>query len=491
MGQRTRRGARFGRKTEIGCGKLSRLFAVAIGLRSREVKSSLVSRWFSPDFPFRPGKSRIHYGWIIAVIGTIGIICSIPGQTMGVSVFTDRLIDNLAISRTMMGFAYLLGTICSGFLVSWMGRWLDRHGIRKGAVVAGFGMGLALVILSQVDRIAGFLYPGQITAVGTGVKFAAVTGGFFLLRFFGQGLMTLASRNMIAKWFDLFRGRVTAVSGIVVSFAFSVAPWGLERLIDQVGWRGTWLLLALFFGLFFLLFAAVFFRDNPEECGLEMDAGQKARPGGRVNEDNRVVRDFTKSEAIRTYSFWVYNIAIALQGFLITGYTFHLTSVADDFGIAHSVVLGAFLPAAAIGVFVSIGVGWLIDWTRMKHALTVFCAGMVLFPLGLLTAPDFSGIAVMVLGLGIAGGSFAPIMGTVWARFFGRRELGGISGFNMSSIVIASAFGPIVFSLSYDYLGGYRPAVYLSLFSAVALMMAGRFAENPQRKLQHESERNV
>ena len=386
---------------------------------------------------------------------------------MGVSVFTDHLIASLSISRTMMGVAYLLGTICSGFLVSWMGRWLDRHGLRQGTVVSGLGMGAALVFLSQVDRVANFMYAGESQGLEIAIKFVVVTGGFFLLRFFGQGLMTLASRNMIAKWFDLYRGRVTAISGIIASFAFSSAPWGLERLIHYLGWRGAWLLLASISGLFLLVFSYLLFRDNPEECGLKVDAGRTAKEGARVNKDNLVVREFTKREAIRTYSFWVYNLAISLQGFFITGYTFHLISIADDLEVAHSVVLGAFLPGAAIGIFVSVLVGWLIDWTRMKYSLGVFC--------------------IMIVGFGIAGGSFAPIMGTVWARFYGRKELGGISGFNMSSIVIASALGPTFFSLSYDYLGGYRPAISFGVLCAIGLMIAGFFAENPQRALQQSS----
>jgi len=409
---------------------------------------------------------------------------------MGVSVFTDHLIENLSLSRTMMGLAYLLGTIASGFLVSWMGRWLDRHGIREGAALSGLGMGVALVLLSQVDRIARFLSPGFSEMLETWVKFIIVTGAFFLLRFFGQGLMTLASRNMIAKWFDLFRGRVTAVSGIIASFGFSSAPWLLEKLIVAVGWRSAWLILAVVCGFALMVFAAFLFRDNPEECGLEMDAGRKTKEGGRINEDNRVVRDFTKSEAIRTYSFWVYNMSIALQGFFITGYTFNLTSIADDLGIPHSIVLGAFMPGAVIGVFVSAGVGWLIDWTRMKYSFFIFCIGLIMVPAGLLVAPGKHAIVVLILGLGIAGGSFAPIMGTVWARFFGRRELGAISGFNMSTIVIASAFGPTLFSLSFDYLGGYRPAIFFGLLCAVALMVSGWFAENPQRALQNEEREN-
>ena len=455
------------------------------------MKLALPPGIFNPNRPFQPSRSRIFYGWIIAFAGTVGIICSIPGQTMGVSVFTDRLIDSLEVKRTWISFAYLVGTIISGFLVSPMGRWLDRHGLRHGAVISGFGIGAALIFLSQVDRIAAGISSIFPTTWELGFKVLAVTIGFFLLRFFGQGLMTLASRNMIAKWFDEFRGRVTAISGIAASFAFSVTPLFFDWLIVGIGWRMTWLSLALFCGLFFALFAWLFFRDNPEECGLLMDGGVKPKEGRRINQDNRVVRQFTKSEAIRTYGFWIYNLALSFQGFFITGYTFHILSIADDLDLTREAVLGAFFPGAVLAIFISLLVGWLIDRTRLKYGLVVFCVGVTLIPSGLLLAPHSYSIWVLIAGLGLAGGSFAPVIGTVWARFFGRRELGAISGLNMSSLVIGSALGPIVFSLSYDHLGGYRPAIVLGVVCGVLLIFGSLFAGNPQRKLQIEEGNDV
>ncbi|MGE9290466.1 MAG: MFS transporter [Puniceicoccales bacterium] len=452
------------------------------------MKRSNPSGIFSPDFPFAPAKLRYFYGWMVAAAGTLGIICSIPGQTMGVSVFTDHLIGSLQISRTSISTAYLIGTIASGFLVTPMGRWLDRYGIRRGAVAAGVGMFVALTLLSQVDRIAEVLSFGSEGAWDLVVRFLSVTVGFFLLRFFGQGLMTLTSRNMIAKWFDLFRGRVSAVSGIIASFGFSAAPLGLNGLIEFSGWRGAWILLSLFSGAFFIAFAWTFFRDNPEECGLEMDGGRTVKPGGRINKDNEVVRSFRKQEVLRTYSFWVYNVGLSFQAFFITGFTFHLLSVAKDVGISEPHILRAFLPASVLTVFVSLFIGWLIDRTRIKYSFLSFCFGLGLFPASLFFASGTLALGGLVLGLAICGGSFAPIMGTVWARFYGRESLGAISGFNMASMVIASALGPIVFSLSYELWGSYHAAIGLGIVGPLLFFIAGIFADNPQLKLQKERE---
>ncbi len=44
-------------------------------------------------WPFDPARSPLYYGWAVLVVGTIGMIASIPGQTAGVSVFTDDLTE--------------------------------------------------------------------------------------------------------------------------------------------------------------------------------------------------------------------------------------------------------------------------------------------------------------------------------------------------------------------------------------------------------------
>lgn len=438
-------------------------------------------RFPGPHQPFRPGRSPVHYGWIVAIAATVGVGCSVPGQTIGVGVFTDSLIEAVGLPRTSISLCYMIGTLCSGFLVAPMGRWLDRKGIRFGAVASAAGLGAGLAFLSQVDR----LIPGLGEAEGTAAliaKMIFVTFGFFLIRFFGQGLMTLSSRNMIAKWFDRLRGRVTAFSGVFASFLFSLSPLLFDRMIQSWGWREAWLFLALVSGLLFGIFALLLYRDNPEECGLALDGGRVEKPGKKLNQDNLVVREFTREEALKTYGFWIFNAAVSFQGFFITGYTFHIISIAEDLGIERNAVLGAFLPAAMIAVFISFLVGWWIDRTLIRYGLNVFALGIALIPTALILSPMEGSYLLLILGIALSQGAFAPVVGTVWARYFGRKHLGAISGANMSSMVLSSALGPIVFSLSYDFLGGYRPVMLLGITCGSLLFVGSLFVRNPQRK---------
>jgi len=53
-----------------------------------------------------PSKSPFFYGYVVLIIGTVGVYCSIPGQTIGVSVFTDPVKDALGLSRNQFSNIY-------------------------------------------------------------------------------------------------------------------------------------------------------------------------------------------------------------------------------------------------------------------------------------------------------------------------------------------------------------------------------------------------
>lgn len=49
-----------------------------------------------------------------------------PGQTIGVSLFTTRLMEALGLSSMQLSVAYMLGTFLSALLLSWGGRQFDQ-----------------------------------------------------------------------------------------------------------------------------------------------------------------------------------------------------------------------------------------------------------------------------------------------------------------------------------------------------------------------------
>ena len=90
--------------------------------------------------PFDPRRVPFYYGWVVLVAGTIGIIASVPGQTAGVSVFTDDLTSTTGLTRLQLAIAYLIGTGASGLLLGIGGRMIDRYGSRVVAFAATIGL---------------------------------------------------------------------------------------------------------------------------------------------------------------------------------------------------------------------------------------------------------------------------------------------------------------------------------------------------------------
>ena len=121
------------------------------------------------------GRGRCRLG-----AGTIGMIASVPGQTAGVSVFTDDLTAGTGLSRLELSIAYLIGTGASGFLLPRGGRAIDRYGARLVALAATFGLAITLTMFSFVGAMSPF------------VGLVVMSAGFGCLRFTGLTLPGLA-----------------------------------------------------------------------------------------------------------------------------------------------------------------------------------------------------------------------------------------------------------------------------------------------------------
>ncbi|MFW6051122.1 MAG: MFS transporter [Myxococcota bacterium] len=436
-------------------------------------------RLLDPNVPFAPQRLPFFYGWVVVGAATLGLLASIPGQTMGVSVFTDHLIAATGVSRLTLSTAYLVGTVASGLLLPRGGILLDRLGSRGTAVLAAAGLGVTLVFLSQVDAVAHGL--GSRMGIPTAMAVASLVLGFVALRFTGQGMLTLASRTMLGKWFDRRRGTVAGISGVFASIGFSGSPLLLSLWIDAAGWRGAWQGMALLVGFGVAALAWLLFRDNPEECGLEMDGG----PGPRAAADDGPradpPRDLDRAAALQTSAFWAVTLALGLHGMMITGVTFHIVDLGAGAGLNEKQVVALFLPMAVVSTSMQVFVGVTADRVRIKWLVVV----MLLFEmLGLTCAAHLGKDAtrwLAVAGLGAVGGFFGPLSTVALPRLFGRTHLGAIGGAQMMAMVIASALGPTLLALARTHAGSYTPALYGGAALAAPVLVLALRSTNPRR----------
>lgn len=398
--------------------------------------------------PFDPRRLPFYYGWVVLVVGTIGIAASAPGQTIGVSVFTDELTEATTLTRLQLAIAYLIGTGASGLVLPRAGRMLDRYGSRILAVAATIGLSATLVGLSLV----GVMGPVEGMAI--------MSLGFGCLRFTGQGLLTLASRTMVSQWFEQRRGLVSSLSAAVQSFAFAAAPAMFLWLIELDDFRTAWRLIALFLVTVLGSIIVVFFRSTPESCGLVIDGGEASSAGPRpIGSDN----DASRAQAIRDPRFWAVTLPVVAMSSVGTALTFHILDFGDQVGLTEDEMVRIFVPIAVVSVPLTLIGGWAIDRVSPVVIGVVGSVGQVVMYLAVYELDSGVGFVLTVVAWGMSNSMFATLTVAALPRLFGRRYLGEIAGFQMSLMVVGSAIGPALFASIDSVTGSYRPALWLSL----------------------------
>lgn len=423
-----------------------------------------------------PSKVPFFYGYIVLIFGTIGVWFSMPGQTVGVSVFTDPVKDALGLSRNQFSNAYMIGTFLSSLVLGNAGKWFDKYGARYVAFFAAILLGFSLLLCSVSVQISFFIQ--ETLAIRSWIiPFSVITVLFFFIRFSGQGVLTMASRNMIMMWFHKNRGKVNSITSIAVSLGFSSSPLFLNVLINDNGWEVTWQILA-FSLLIFSVFIVQFYRNKPENFNLLPDGISN------LNEDNdlhvEIEKQFTLKEAKGTRAFWMYGLILSFNSFFITGFTFHIVSIFGVQNYTQNQAIAIFIPISIISIIVSTIFNILSDYLKHQLYLFIMILSGIIAAFGLLFLSLPFGVYFLIIGLGFMGGMFAVLNAVTWPRFFGRNNLGAITGKIMSMLVLASAIAPSIFSFSFSNLGSYKYVGYISIAFLIFLLVGSVKAKNPQ-----------
>jgi cyanate permease len=336
-----------------------------------------------------------------------------------------------------------------------------------------------MLLLSQVDRISG-ADPNQSIYPAMG----AVMACFLCMRFFGQGCLSMVCRVIVGKWFNYRRGIAAAVGSAITSFAFMGGPVLLNWLLGEVGWRNSCLVLMGSVGVGMSVFGWLFFRDNPEECGLVMDGIEDEAWLKKMSKKvTETTKEFTRAEALGTLSFWAFSLGPASAGLIMTAFFFHLTDLGGELGMSRDEVYASIIFFPFINIPTNFIAGWLCNHIRIKWLLCIMMLAEAVGVLGMLNFNEPLGHAMLIGGFGVTGGLFGTLLTVAFPRFFGRAHLGAISGVNMSLMVFSSAIGPYFFSVCRDWSGSYRLPELLCLVLPLVVFIMALKAENPQESV--------
>jgi len=391
--------------------------------------------------------------WLFIVLaGGIFAALTAPGQTAGLSPFTDPLIAEIGVDRTEISFSYLIATLAGATAMPLVGRALDKFGARLAIVWIGVALAAVLVAASFVTEILG------------------LTGAYVGLRMVGQGALTLASTTLVARLVTHRSGLALGISGAMGAAGISLAPVGIERLITLTDIATAWRIEAAIVLVIALPLALLLPKDRPRthtETGSLIVHVPEA--------------GYTQKQAAGTLMFWAFTAAGFTVGMMVTGLAFHLISILGAQGLTTLEAASNFIPQTIAALLLTLGFGAIVDKIDPRWGLIasmVSMAGaMMLLPF---VEPGLWGIVFGLL-LGAAQGSIRGVEAAAFVRYFGRGHIGSIRGLSTAVMLASTSLGPLYFALGLEWSGSYlAPSLWGALLPAAVIILALLAKEPPQ-----------
>lgn len=390
-------------------------------------------------------RAKFYYGWVMLPLSMLTLLATSVGQTYGISAFNKEIGHSLTLTETELAKAYMLGTILGALPISWFGYLMDRYGLRRTVLSTISLLSLACFCLAMAQN------------------FTTLVLAFCFLRMLGPGTLAMLSGNMLAFWFQRRLGTVESLRKLSLSVAMGGVPalnyWLLKSFSwQQVQWLWGGVIWLGLFPLFFFLF-----RNRPEEVGQSLESRKKFAPDQILPTHVGL----SLQEAVKTSAFWALTLGGALFALVMTAIVFNRISILESQGLEEwqsAMMMTVLSTAWAMTQFLS---GYLVDRMPAKPLMIL---GHIFFASGIFClAKTDSTMLVVIAGMlmGIGQGFYSGASHPLWARQFGTRHLGKITGVWMTMMVAASASGPYLAGLVRDFTGSFH--VSLIIFSLIPL----------------------
>ncbi len=398
------------------------------------------------------GTRRPSAPWLVLGLATLSSALTGPGQTIGVSVFIDHFVEDLALSRGEVSGAYLVGTLAGATLLPGIGGLVDRFGVRRAQMVIGLLFALALVNMSAVN----------------GLIWLAI--GFIGIRLLGQGSLSLVATVTVSLTFHQNRGTALGIFSTVAGGLMALVPVLLAVAIDGVGWRRAWLIAAVVIAATVTPIAWLGLRSvpagtsAPEPEGPDPAPTPEGPPGA------------TRAQALRNRSFWVLAAVNLTASMLVTALNFHQIDLLGDAGLSATAAAALFIPQVIGSTLAGLSIGYLSDRIPTRYLPPVGMA--LLLTAHILAAVVQPGATVFIYAvvLGAAGGAVRTTSAALLPAWYGTTHLGSIQGLLTLFSVASSAVGPVALALTESAAGSYRPALLILSVLPATMMLIAAFA---------------
>ncbi|MDO8490746.1 MAG: MFS transporter [Dehalococcoidia bacterium] len=420
-----------------------------------------------------PKRSWLFYGWIVVAVAFVTVAVGY-GIRYSFSVFFVSIIDEFGWSRADTSLIFSINLLLYGAFGPIAGSMVDRLGPRA---VIGFGA-FVLAVGTALCALANAIW-----------QFYILWG---ILMSFGICVLGYVSHTpLISNWFIRRRGTAIGIFGVGLAISFSM-PTLTQYLIDSVGWRASFLVLAALSGALVMPLVIAFQRHKPSDMGLEPDgvksnqadiSSAKASHQALVVNKEWAAREWTLPRALKTYQVWALFFAMmSVWGLTVNVILPHFVAYSVDQGYSKMFATYVY---SLYGIVYGVGsfMGTLSD--RIGRERAGFLAsglaaiGVLMLILNQGNSTPWALYAYAVF-FGLGTGLHTPNIPAACADLFQGKHLGAIYGFCTFGLGIGGLFGPWVAGLVFDRLNTYVPAFWMS-FVAVMLCSVFVWIARPSR----------
>ena len=348
--------------------------------------------------------------------------CSSFGQTFFLGIFNPFIREDLNLSHSEFGSIYSIATLVSSFSIIWIGKKIDDFKLRNFAVFVCLSLFLATIFMSQISSFIHLVF------------------AIFLVRLFGQGLMSHTSSTSMAKIFNKNRGKALAISWLGLSFGEGFLPGTVILLLNFISWKKVWLVIAGFL-ILLILPLIIFLLKNYKDNLFNFEE----------NKINLKIKHWTREEVFKDIKFYFLLPAVLCPPFLITGIFINQIYLFENSDWNLNYLAASFIAYAVFTVFSLQVSGYLIDRFSAVKILPFYLIPMIIgFVLSLIFKFTFSPILFFVF-IAITNGTANVLMTSTWSELYGTKHLGAIRSITISLMVFSTAMSPVLFGFLIDF----------------------------------------
>ncbi len=342
------------------------------------------------------------------------------GQTFFISLSGGHIRAEYGLSNGEWGSLYMFATLASALTLPVLGRIVDFLSVAK----------TALIVIPMLALACGLM------AVST--HWLLLIGTIYLLRLFGQGMMTHTSMTAMGRWYSGHRGRAVSIATLGHQAGEALLPIVMVALFFWIGWRGTW---ALSVGFLLLVALPIVYLTMRVERQPKLNDKKEVK---------RISKDWTRAEVLRDPLFWLLLLGVLAPSFIGTTIFFHQAYLLEIRGWGAEAFASAFIVMATMTITFALISGYLVDRFGSVRVLPFYFLPLAMACFSLYgISPEF-GIYIFMAFLGISYGISSTLFGAIWPEIYGTLHLGAIRSVTVAMMVFSSAMGPGVTGLLID-----------------------------------------